>query len=128
VIGGRILDPSALAAFVEGNLVVESWLTIAPRLGMTIWTPTLARIEVETLYPRTAPPLMQLLDSHPQVLFADPAPGDLQPMLDWMANEGAFDATAVICAYYSDAREWPILTSDRARLARLHPEVRTEEI
>jgi hypothetical protein len=128
VIGGRILDPSALAALIHGNLTVESWLGVAPALGMTIWVPELARTEVETLFPRTAGVLLQLLVEHPQVLIAAPTAADTAAAVDLLNHAGVFDAAAALTVHAARQRGWLILTADPGRLTRIDADVELETI
>jgi hypothetical protein len=128
VIGGRIVDPSALAALLHGNLVVRSWLGAALSTGMTIWIPELARTEVETLYPRTAAPQLQLLAEHPQVLFAEPIAADAAAAVELLDQSAAFDAAAALVVHAARQRGWPVLTADPHRLLRLDPNITVESI
>lgn len=128
MIGGRILDPSALAALVHGNLTIESWLAVAPRLGLTLWVPELARVEVETLYPRTAPALLALLAEHPHVLIAGIGVADAAAITARLDELGRFDAAAAVCVHMAAVRDWPVLTADPGRLTRIDPAVTVEAV
>lgn len=55
MIGGKILDPSAVAAWVDGNLTMVSWLAVAPRLGLVLYVPSLAVHEVAVVRPYAVP-------------------------------------------------------------------------
>lgn len=128
MISGRIVDPSALAALLHGNLTVQSWLGASLSLGMTIWVPELARTEVETLYPRTAPAQMQLIAEHPQVLIAAPTPADAAAAVALLDQAQAFDAAAALVVSTARQRDWPVLTADPVRLQRLDAAVVIEHI
>lgn len=45
---GRVADPRAVAAWIQGGLAMRSWLVVASQLGLTVIVPTLAVDEVST--------------------------------------------------------------------------------
>ena len=49
MIGGKVVDPSALVAYVRGSLAMDSWLAVAKELGIVLYVPALAVIEVRTI-------------------------------------------------------------------------------
>ncbi|MDQ2884337.1 MAG: hypothetical protein M3Y48_25165 [Actinomycetota bacterium] len=56
MIGGKVVDPSALVAYVRGSVAMDSWLAVAKELGIVLYVPALAVIEVRTIcavYPNT---------------------------------------------------------------------------
>jgi len=51
VIGGKVVDASALAALARRRLSVLVWFDIAPELGLTLYVPSLALTEVRAVRP-----------------------------------------------------------------------------
>ncbi len=49
MIGGKVVDPSALVAYVRGSVAMDSWLAVAKELGIVLYVPALAVIEVRTV-------------------------------------------------------------------------------
>ena len=37
MIGGKVVDPSALVAYVRGSVAVDSWLAVAKELGIVLF-------------------------------------------------------------------------------------------
>jgi hypothetical protein len=73
VIGGKVIDPSALVAYVRGSVAMDSWLTVTKEVGIVLYVPALAVIEIRTVcivYPNTDILLSRLLD-HPSVIHAE---------------------------------------------------------
>jgi hypothetical protein len=128
VISGRIVDQSALAALLRhNNLTVTSWLAVSSRLGMTIWIPELARIEVMTLH-RNATPQLLALAAHPQVLIAPAGPADAAEAVELLDQAQAFDPAAALTVLVARRRGWPVLSGDPHRLLRLDPNITVEPI
>ena len=138
MISGRIVDPSALAALLRyNNLTVTSWLAASSRLGMTIWIPELARVEVMTLH-RTATPQLLALAARtlpsgvtaetPQVLIVPAGPADAAEAVDLLDQAQAFDPAAALTVLVARRRGWPVLSGDPHRLLRLDPSITIEPI
>lgn len=66
MIGGKVLDASALAALARRRVSALVWFDIAPTLGLTLYLPNLALAEVRAVRPDAAPLLADLL-THPTV-------------------------------------------------------------
>lgn len=49
LVGGRILDAGAVASWAAGEFAIQSWLAVAPALGLTCLLPELAVTEARTL-------------------------------------------------------------------------------
>ena len=46
MIGGKVVDPSALAAYVRGSIAMDAWMAVAAQMGMVLYLPALAVAEV----------------------------------------------------------------------------------
>jgi hypothetical protein len=55
VIGGKVLDASALAALARRRVSALVWFDIAPTLGLALYLPSLALAEVRAVRPDAAP-------------------------------------------------------------------------
>jgi hypothetical protein len=58
VIGGKVLDASALAALVRGRLSAIAWFATAKAMGLTFYLPSLALAEVRAVRPGHQCPLV----------------------------------------------------------------------
>jgi predicted nucleic acid-binding protein len=70
VIGGKVLDASALAALVRGRLSAIAWFATAKSVGLTFYLPSLALAEVRAVRPDAGPQLAEVL-GHPSVVLGE---------------------------------------------------------
>ncbi|MFP5022242.1 hypothetical protein [Pseudonocardia phyllosphaerae] len=104
MIGGKVLDASALAALVRGRLGVLAWLATARQLGIALYVPTLALTEVRTVLVDAGPQLAELLGHpsgssvnwmrtpRPRLLRSSTMPGRSTPWPDtWFTQPGNGD-------------------------------------
>ena len=54
MIGGKVLDASALAALVGGRISAVAWFATADVTGIVLYLPTLALTEVRAVRPEPA--------------------------------------------------------------------------
>ncbi len=118
LVGGRILDPSALVALLDGRLSALAWLTVAVDEAITLWVPELARVEVETVRPHEVGRLGRL-GRHPQVRYASLSAEDAVEVDALLAEVGMWDATAAVVVHQARRRGWDVLTTDPGRLRRI---------
>lgn len=88
-----MLDASAVAAWTSGGLAIQSWVIVAADLGLTLYVPSLARTEVETLRP-AATVLIEDLASSPHVVVGRLDPDVATAVEELLAHTGTFDVTA----------------------------------
>ncbi|MGH3868993.1 MAG: hypothetical protein ACRDQ4_23320 [Pseudonocardiaceae bacterium] len=69
LVGGRILDAGAVASWTAGELAIQSWLAVAPGLGLTFLLPELAVTEARTLRPH-ADAMVEELVTHPHIVLS----------------------------------------------------------
>jgi hypothetical protein len=96
VIGGKVVDSSALAAYVRGSVAMDSWLAVAKELGIVLYVPALAVIEVRTVctvYPTTETLLARLLD-HPSVIHSVLSSDDALKVIRLLDESRAWDGVA----------------------------------
>ena len=70
MIGGKVLDGSALAALVRGHLGAIAWVATARQVGIALYVPSLALGEVRAVLLDAGPPLAELL-GHPSVVLGE---------------------------------------------------------
>jgi hypothetical protein len=51
VIGGKVLDPSALAAQAQGSIAMQTWLAVTVPTGLVLYLPELVAAETQAVYP-----------------------------------------------------------------------------
>ncbi|MBA2473423.1 MAG: hypothetical protein H0V41_14720 [Pseudonocardiales bacterium] len=73
MIGGKVLDASALAALVRGRLSAVAWFATAKTTGLTLYLPVLALNEVRAVRPDAGPQLAEVL-GHPPSCSASSTP------------------------------------------------------
>ncbi|HEY6424727.1 MAG TPA: PIN domain-containing protein [Pseudonocardiaceae bacterium] len=120
MIGGKVLDASALAWLARRRPAALAWFDTARLVGIALYLPSLALAEVRAVRPDAAPILADLL-SHPSVVLGefDSATADRVDQLLLAAN--VFDALAGHVVHVARQRGWPALTADPGRLHRIHP-------
>ncbi|HJT03994.1 MAG TPA: PIN domain-containing protein [Pseudonocardiaceae bacterium] len=125
MIGGKVIDSSALAAYVRGSVAMDSWLAVAKELGIVLYVPALAVIEVRTVcavYPHTDTLLARLLD-HPSVIHSVLSSADARKVIHLLDESGAWDGIAGHVILMARQRGWPVLTTDPDRLRRIVPDL-----
>lgn len=70
MIGGKVVDASALAALVRGRLAAVAWFATAKTTGLTLYLPALALAEVRAVRPDAGSELAEAL-GHPSVVLGD---------------------------------------------------------
>ncbi len=125
MIGGKVVDPSALVAYVRGSVAMDSWLAVAKELGIVLYVPALAVIEVRTVwavYPTTEVLLSRLLE-HPSVIHAELSSADALAVIRLLDQAHAWDGIAGQVILVARQRGWPVLTTDPSRLQRIAPDL-----
>ncbi len=120
MIGGKVLDASALAALARRRFSALVWFDIAPTLGLTLYVPSLALTEVRAVRPDAAPLLADLL-THPSVIVGELDSVTAERVDRLLADADAFDALAGHVIHTARHRGWPALSADPGRLRRLDP-------
>lgn len=120
MIGGKVLDASALAALARRRYSALVWFDIAPALGLTLYLPSLALTEVRAVRPDAAPLLANLL-THPSVIVGELDAATAAQVDQLLADADMFDALAGHVVHIARHRGWPALSADPGRLRRLDP-------
>jgi len=125
LVGGWILDAGAVASWTAGELAIQSWLAVAPVLGLTFLLPELAVTETHTLRPHAGVAVDELV-THPHVVLTQMSPADAAGVEDLLAASRTFDVMAGWVVHLCRQRGWNALTTDPGRLQRIDPQVPTE--
>ena len=125
MIGGKVLDPSALAEYVHGSIAMDSWLDTARKRGVVLFLPDLALAEVVAVYPDAD--LTEVL-GNPQVIHGDLNPADAVQVARLLRESRVFDATAGHVVLVARQRRWSVLTADPGRVLRVAPDLDVDEL
>lgn len=125
MIGGKILDASALAALVRGRVSAAAWFATARTLSLPLYLPTLALAEVRAVRPDAGPQLAEVL-GHPSLVLGELDATAARQVDQLLLAAGVFDACAGHVVHAARARGWPALSDDAGRLRRVDPDVQIE--
>lgn len=125
MIGGKVLDASALAALARRRHSALVWFDIAPTLGLTLYLPSLALAEVRAVRPDAAPLLADLL-THPSVIVGELDAATADQVDQLLLDADVFDGCAGHVAHVARTRGWPALTADPGRLRHVDPAVQID--
>ncbi|MGH3854196.1 MAG: hypothetical protein ACRDR6_12020 [Pseudonocardiaceae bacterium] len=120
MIGGKVLDASALAALVRGRLSAVAWFATAKTTGLTLYLPTLALAEVRAVRPDAGPQLAEVL-GHPSVVIGELDAAAAEQVDQLLLATEVFDGCAGHVVHIARTRGWPTLTADPGRLHRVDP-------
>ena len=127
MIGGKVLDASALAALARRRHSALVWFDIAPALGLTLYVPSLALTEVRAVRPDAAPLLADLL-THPSVIVGELDAATAAHVDQLLTDADVFDALAGHVVYTARHRGWPALSADPGRLHRVDRTLDVEQV
>lgn len=120
MIGGKVVDASALAALVRGRISAVAWFATAKAAGIVLYLPTLALSEVRAVRPDSATQLAEAL-GHSMVVLGELDATSARQVDQLLTDVDAFDALAGHVVHVSRQRRWPALSADPGRLRRLDP-------
>ncbi|MGH4019192.1 MAG: hypothetical protein ACRDT0_08140 [Pseudonocardiaceae bacterium] len=89
MIGGKVVDASALAAYARGSVAMEAWLAVAAEVGLVLDLPALAVGEVRAVYP-DAERQLSLFLRHPSVIHAELRRAEAREVARLLAESGAY--------------------------------------
>lgn len=120
---GKVLDASALAAWLDGQLAMATWRSLARDLQLTFVIPAVARAEVLIAYPDREEHLGVLLGDPNVVVVPDAGPAIVTAARRLQQETGNFDPLATWVTELCRQRAWSALSSDPDRLRRLAPDL-----
>ncbi|MGH3755182.1 MAG: hypothetical protein ACRDRP_21315 [Pseudonocardiaceae bacterium] len=123
MIGGKVLDASALAALVRGRVSAAAWFATARALPL--YLPTLALAEVRAVRPDAGPQLAEVL-GHPSVVLGELDAVGAGHVDQLLLEADVFDGCAGHIVHIARTRGWPTLTADPGRLRRVDPTLELE--
>lgn len=118
MIGGKVLDASALNAFVRGRISAFAWFSTARRAGVALYLPSLALAEVRAIRPDASAELAEAL-GHPTLIVGELDAATARQVDELLTSAGVFDALAGHVAHVARHRGWPALSADPGRLYRV---------
>ncbi|HKR50968.1 MAG TPA: hypothetical protein VJT72_15565 [Pseudonocardiaceae bacterium] len=125
MIGGKVLDASALAALVRGRISAMAWFDTAWALSLPLYLPTLALTEVRAVRPDAGPQLAEIL-GHPSVILGELDAATADQVDQLLLTADVFDGCAGHVVHTARTRGWPALSADPGRLRRVDPNVQLD--
>jgi hypothetical protein len=129
VIGGRILDTTALVATARGSLYMQSLLSIAHQRVIPLLVPTTALADAFADLKPDAGSALATIVRFPSLALAQLHEADARGSGLLRASAGvAADTTTGHVAYLAAARRWPVVTGAPDRLRALYTDIETEAL
>jgi predicted nucleic acid-binding protein len=122
VVGGKVVDASALAALVRGRLSALAWFATVKITGLTLYLPALALAEVRAVRPDAGSQLAEAL-GHPSVVLGDLDAADAREVDQLLLAADVFDGCAGHVVHVARMRGWPAISADPGRLRRIDPDL-----
>ncbi|MFF2926619.1 hypothetical protein ACFVTP_30130 [Streptomyces celluloflavus] len=129
MIGGRILDTTALTAAARGSLYMQALLSIAHQRVIPLLVPATAMSDAFADLKPDASHALATIVQFPLLTLApfDEADARGAGILRASVNSAA-TTTAGHVAYLAAARQWPVVTGEPDRLLALYPDIEVEAL
>ena len=129
MIGGRILDTTALTAAARGSLYMQALLSIAHQRVIPLLVPATALSDAYADLKTDAAHALSTIAQFPLLTVAPLDEADARGAGILRANvDCEASTTAGHVAYLAAARQWPVITGDPERLRALYPDIETEAL
>ncbi|GHI98044.1 hypothetical protein [Streptomyces olivaceus] len=129
MIGGRILDTTALTAAARGSLYMQALLSIAHQRVIPLLVPTTALSDAYSDFKADTSHALATIVRFPLLTVAPLDEADAQGVGILRANtDSRASTTAGHVAYLAAARQWPVITGEPDRLRALYPDIETESL
>lgn len=128
MIGGRILDTTALTAAARGSLYMQALLSVAHQRVIPLLVPTTALSDAYADLKADASHALSAIVQFPLLTVAPLDEADARGAGILRANIESASTTAGHVAYLAAARQWPVITGDPERLRALYPDIETETL
>lgn len=122
MIGGKVLDSSALAAHVRGSVAMGAWLEASRASGLVLFVPLLAFSETRVVFPGALGLLGEVVRS-PQAVLRELSPDEAPGVARLLGEAGVWDVCAGHVVWVARRRGWPVITADPGRLTRVAPDL-----
>jgi hypothetical protein len=129
VIGGRVLDPTAVLDFATGRSIYgRALVDVAVRTGIILAVPTAALMEAWAGATPDSRPLLAMLRGLPVVVI-EPLDGESAEGVGQLAAERGRPASGVAHAVYvARRRGWSVVTGDPDAVLGLDPHIGFESL
>jgi hypothetical protein len=129
VIGGRVLDTSAILQFATNtSIYMQSTVWVALDEGLVLALPTTSLTQAWSQAHPDHHDALEVLLGLP-VTIIDPLDADRpRPVGQLLANAGSADVCAGHVAHCARRRGWPVITATPAPLRRIDPELAIEQL
>lgn len=129
MIGGRILDTTALTAAARGSLYMQALLSLAHQRVIPLLVPATALSDAFAELKPDARQALTAIAGFPMITHSALDEADARGVGMLRAGSGIpADVTAGHVAYLAAARQWPVVTADPDRLRALYPGVEIEPL
>lgn len=129
MIGGRILDTTALVAAARGSLYMQALLSTAHQRVIPLLVPTTALADAFAELKPDATQALAAIAQFPLITLAPLDEADARGSGILRANVAvASDTTTGHVTYLAVARQWPVVTSAPDRLRALYPDIEVEPL
>ncbi|KUF17341.1 hypothetical protein [Streptomyces silvensis] len=129
MIGGRILDTTALTAAARGSLYMQALFSIAHQRVIPLLVPTTALSDAYAELKADSSHALSTILGFSLVSVAPLDEADARGAGILRANTvSRASTTAGHVVYLAAARQWPVITSEPERLRALHPDIETEAL
>ncbi|MDH6711218.1 hypothetical protein P3T27_007971 [Kitasatospora sp. MAA19] len=127
MIGGRILDTTALTAAAQGSLYMQALLATAHQRVIPLLVPASALADAAASLKPDARHALTAITQFPLLRLQplDEADALGSGILRATVDPGS-DTTAGHVAYLAAARQWPVISADPDRLRALYPDIEIE--
>ncbi|RPK32413.1 hypothetical protein EES39_38665 [Streptomyces sp. ADI92-24] len=129
MIGGRILDTTALTAAARGSFYMQALLSIAHQRVIPLLVPATAMSDAFADLKPDGSHALATIAQFPLLTLAplDEADARGAGILRASVNSAA-STTAGHVAYLAAARQWPVVTAEPDRLLALYPDIEVEAL
>ncbi|MGA5643333.1 hypothetical protein ACPCTN_31905 [Streptomyces cinereoruber] len=129
MIGGRILDTTALAAAARGSLYMQALLSVAHQRVIPLLVPSTALSDAYANLKPDAGHALSAIIQFPLLTVAALDEADARGAGLLRSNVGSEAGTAAgHVAYLAAARQWPVITGEPDRLRVLYPDIELEDL
>ncbi|MFD3889952.1 hypothetical protein [Streptomyces microflavus] len=129
MIGGRILDTTALTAAASGSLYMQALLSIAHQRVIPLLVPSTALSDAYASLKPDGGHALSAIIQFPLLTVVPLDEADARGAGILRSNVDTAASTAAgHVAYLAAARQWPVITGEPDRLRALYPDIEVEDL